>query len=216
MFSTPIILHFPSLLSFLSSPFSLPHSLLLSPFPPPSSPPFPLNSFLSSSPPSPQNEHKLEITMLSYDVAILYSFFMQQTKVKDRMTKPWESCYTHSHTLLKCGNKTRLGKYSYPFFEHFSILSLPSPTSSLHPLSSSSLFLSLSLPTFYLSSLSLFFTNPSSLPLSLSPLSLRMSEVAQTASKKPIRPGVRNLVLDMCCSDENGEDVDVPYIKYSF
>ena len=51
---------------------------------------------------------------------------------------------------------------------------------------------------------------PPSLPSS------RMSEVAQTASKKPIRVGVHNLVLDMCCSDESGEDVDVPYIKYSF
>ena len=36
----------------------------------------------------PQNGHKLEITMLSYDVAILYSFFMSPAKVKDRMIMP--------------------------------------------------------------------------------------------------------------------------------
>lgn len=78
-----------------------------------------------------KNEHKLEITMLSYDVAILYSFFMQPAKVQDRMAMP-------------------------------------------------------------------------------------LSKVAQEASKKKIRPGVRNLVLDMCCSDDKGEDVDIPYIKYRF
>ena len=38
--------------------------------------------------PPPQNEHQLEITMLSYDVAILYSFFMNKTKVKERMDMP--------------------------------------------------------------------------------------------------------------------------------
>ncbi len=43
-----------------------------------------------------------------------------------------------------------------------------------------------------------------------------MSEVAQAASRKKIRPGVRNLVLDICCCDDKGEDVDVPYIKYTF
>lgn len=78
-----------------------------------------------------QNDHKVEVTMLSYDVAILYSFFMNKTKVKDRMDMP-------------------------------------------------------------------------------------LSEIAQTASKKKILPGVRNLVLDICCTDTDGEDVDVPYIKYRF
>lgn len=74
---------------------------------------------------------QLDITMLSYDVAILYSFFMNASKVKERMKMP-------------------------------------------------------------------------------------LSEIAQTASKKKIRPGVRSLVLDICCTDKDGEDVDVPYIKYDF
>ena len=36
----------------------------------------------------PQKHHKLDISMLSYDVAILYSFFMNPGKVKDRMDMP--------------------------------------------------------------------------------------------------------------------------------
>ena len=117
------------------------------------------------------------------------------------------------------GIKPGLGQYSYPFclcptVSYF----FPPFLSSVPPFLSPSLPYSLlSLPPFpsppFHPSLLLLSTLPFSfLPL----LSLRMSEVAQTASKKPIRPGVRNLVLDMCCSDENGEDVDVPYIKYSF
>lgn len=43
-----------------------------------------------------------------------------------------------------------------------------------------------------------------------------MSEVAKQASKKDILPHVKNLVLEICCSDSNGEDVEVPYIKYQF
>ena len=44
----------------------------------------------------------------------------------------------------------------------------------------------------------------------------RLSKVAMEASKKPIRPDVRNLVLEICCTDTNGEDAEVPYIKYNF
>lgn len=78
-----------------------------------------------------KNNYKLEISMLSYDVSILYSFFMNKAKVEDRMK-------------------------------------------------------------------------------------MAMSEVAQVASKKKVPPGVKNLVLDICCSDDKDEDVDVPYVKYSF
>ena len=35
-----------------------------------------------------KNEHKLDINMLSYDVSILYSFFMQKAKVEARMSMP--------------------------------------------------------------------------------------------------------------------------------
>ncbi|XP_019850641.1 PREDICTED: ubiquitin-like modifier-activating enzyme 1 isoform X3 [Amphimedon queenslandica] len=78
-----------------------------------------------------QNDHRLDISMLSYDVSILYSFFMQKAKVTERKKMP-------------------------------------------------------------------------------------MTEVAKAASKKGIAPHVRNLVFEICCSDDQGEDVEVPYIKYNF
>ncbi|XP_065901378.1 ubiquitin-like modifier-activating enzyme 1 [Dysidea avara] len=77
-----------------------------------------------------KNTHKLEITMVTQGVSMLYSFFMQAEERKERLTMP-------------------------------------------------------------------------------------LTEVVQKVSKK-IPSYVNNFVFEICCDGEDGEDVEVPYIKYKF
>ena len=46
--------------------------------------------------------------------------------------------------------------------------------------------------------------------------SYRLTEVVQKVSKKKIPSYANNLVFEICCDGEDGEDVEVPYIKYKF
>ncbi|XP_076447725.1 ubiquitin-like modifier-activating enzyme 1 [Babylonia areolata] len=41
-----------------------------------------------------------------------------------------------------------------------------------------------------------------------------LSELVKKVSKKKIPSYVRALVLEICCDDKNGEDVEVPFVKY--
>lgn len=46
-------------------------------------------------------------------------------------------------------------------------------------------------------------------------LPLPMSEVVRRVSKKRIEPHERSLVFELCCNDVEGEDVEVPYVRYT-
>jgi len=43
---------------------------------------------------------------------------------------------------------------------------------------------------------------------------MNLSDVVQKVSKKRIPPHVRALTIEVCCDDDDGEDVEVPYVKY--
>ncbi|KAI9639631.1 putative ubiquitin activating enzyme [Dioszegia hungarica] len=42
-------------------------------------------------------------------------------------------------------------------------------------------------------------------------MNMRMSELVENVSKKPIPPHVKNLLVEVMCNDEDDEDVEVPY-----
>ena len=43
---------------------------------------------------------------------------------------------------------------------------------------------------------------------------MKMSQVVETVSKKRIPNHVRSLVFEICCDDEKGQDVEVPFVQY--
>merc|ERR1719460_1831906 len=45
-------------------------------------------------------------------------------------------------------------------------------------------------------------------------MKMTMSQVVETVSKKKIPSHVRSLFFEICCDDENGQDVEVPFVQY--
>lgn len=43
-------------------------------------------------------------------------------------------------------------------------------------------------------------------------LEMKITELIESVSKKPVPDHARHLILEICCDDENGEDVEVPYV----
>lgn len=43
-------------------------------------------------------------------------------------------------------------------------------------------------------------------------LEMKITELIESVSKKPVPAHAKHLILEICCDDENGEDVEVPYV----
>lgn len=46
-------------------------------------------------------------------------------------------------------------------------------------------------------------------------MNMPLSEVVRLVSKKKIEPHVRALIFEICCNDDDDEDVEVPYVRYT-
>ena len=44
-------------------------------------------------------------------------------------------------------------------------------------------------------------------------LPMKLADVVETVTKKPIPSHVKAIVLEMCTENEEGEDVEVPYVR---
>ncbi|KAJ8137127.1 hypothetical protein OY671_009660, partial [Metschnikowia pulcherrima] len=44
-------------------------------------------------------------------------------------------------------------------------------------------------------------------------LEMKITELIEAVSKKPVPAHMKNLILEICCDDKEGEDVEVPYIN---
>lgn len=44
---------------------------------------------------------------------------------------------------------------------------------------------------------------------------MKMTEIVRKVTKREIAPYERALVFEICCNDENDEDTEVPYVRYT-
>lgn len=44
-------------------------------------------------------------------------------------------------------------------------------------------------------------------------MSLRLPRLVETVSRKPVPPHAKDLIFEICADDEEGEDVEVPFVR---
>ncbi|KAK2726740.1 hypothetical protein QYM36_007544 [Artemia franciscana] len=47
-------------------------------------------------------------------------------------------------------------------------------------------------------------------------MQMLMPDMVRKVSRKPVEPYVKSLVFEICCDDENVEDIEVPFVVYHF
>lgn len=47
-------------------------------------------------------------------------------------------------------------------------------------------------------------------------MAMKISELIHTVTKKPIDPKLKYLILEVCATDADGEDVELPYLRYHY
>lgn len=47
-------------------------------------------------------------------------------------------------------------------------------------------------------------------------MAMKISELVETVTKKPIDPKLKYLILEVCAMDADGEDVELPYLRYHY
>jgi len=45
-------------------------------------------------------------------------------------------------------------------------------------------------------------------------MQMSMPQVVETVTKKAVNPGLKYMIFEVCVSDADGEDVDIPYVRY--
>eukprot|EP00300_Choanocystis_sp_HF-7_P036097 c5119_g1_i1.p1 GENE.c5119_g1_i1~~c5119_g1_i1.p1 ORF type:complete len:1014 (-),score=269.80 c5119_g1_i1:69-3110(-) len=63
---------------------------------------------------------------------------------------------------------------------------------------------------------SMLFTSFSPKKLLATRFKLRMSELAQTVSKKPLAAGTKYLTMEVCCTGKDGNDVEMPTVRFRY
>ncbi|TMW63332.1 hypothetical protein Poli38472_002273 [Pythium oligandrum] len=47
-------------------------------------------------------------------------------------------------------------------------------------------------------------------------MAMKMSELVETVTKKPIDPNLKYLILEVCATDADDEDVEIPYLRFHY